>query len=300
MSNHNLKLISLIVGSFVLTIAFQNCSQIKPGLNVTDYSSQDDIGAIISDDDGNVVDVIPVPPNDEKPPEVIIQPTPVDNTNPDIVVIPDPVNEPKEPQKEKPPVSEHEDESCDDQKEEKELSCVELARQDIKNSIDISKINSLHKLTILKDKKFIYSSKGMAYLNQIEVRSSCHEIVFCDVKVRKINKNRNKIKLIRSHIEEDENGSQVQLTSQHHHHSEHQQNEHRNRRCRSLGQYKGYRIENGVETLFISTDSISESEALANCKLNMSNNPHMQIKCTWKNSAGYIKTILRSSDNHHH
>ncbi|MCC6138198.1 MAG: hypothetical protein IT287_06170 [Bdellovibrionaceae bacterium] len=53
--------------------------------------------------------------------------------------------------------------------------------------------------------------------------------------------------------------------------------------------YQGYFIEKGKERLFITTKDISRADALANCKLNSTNNPKYGIKCTWGKEVIYKK-----------
>lgn len=48
------------------------------------------------------------------------------------------------------------------------------------------------------------------------------------------------------------------------------------------GVYKGYFVKDGQKSLFITTAKISKADALANCKLNSSNNPTKGIYCTWE------------------
>ncbi|GEM_PF-2019590 len=59
----------------------------------------------------------------------------------------------------------------------------------------------------------------------------------------------------------------------------------------TTGTYKGYLNGN----LFITTENISEADALANCKLNASNNPTKSIRCTWNDAEIYKVSATATS-----
>ncbi len=66
----------------------------------------------------------------------------------------------------------------------------------------------------------------------------------------------------------------------------------------NLGSYRGYM--NGQ--LFISTENISEAEALANCRMNAANNPSAKVRCTWDgneifNNGGSAASLQITSPN---
>lgn len=50
----------------------------------------------------------------------------------------------------------------------------------------------------------------------------------------------------------------------------------------SLGTYIGYFVSGSTKSQFIKTTKISKAEALANCKLNATNNPKKKVYCTWE------------------
>jgi hypothetical protein len=58
-----------------------------------------------------------------------------------------------------------------------------------------------------------------------------------------------------------------------------------------LGTYIGYM--NGVQ--FIKTENISRTDALANCKLNTTNNPTAVVRCTWRGVDIFVSTETKST-----
>lgn len=58
-----------------------------------------------------------------------------------------------------------------------------------------------------------------------------------------------------------------------------------------LGKYVGYM--DGKQ--FIATENISRAEALANCKLNATNNPTAVVRCTWRGEEIYVSTSVKST-----
>lgn len=56
----------------------------------------------------------------------------------------------------------------------------------------------------------------------------------------------------------------------------------------NLGTYRGYLND----SLFITTENISREDALANCKLNSTNNPTKSIRCTWNGETIFTFTYV--------
>lgn len=178
----------------LVLFAYQNCSQIQPGLIVTDnkagaLSVDGDTQAIILDQDNNIVDVVPESPA-EQDAEPVAQEE--ETTSEPEVIAEEPVKEnhggDKQPDKQpvKDEVVQNEDVEHEDSTEEIQASsCVELAKKH-KNSIDVSKLAVDAKISLLKGKTFIYSSAGPKAISSLSIGKSCGRTILCDVTIEKI------------------------------------------------------------------------------------------------------------------
>lgn len=194
----------------LVLFAYQNCSQIQPGLLVTDnkassLSVDDGTQAIIFDEQDNIIEVVPeapvveeqAPVEQEMPAEqqdaepVVVAPVVQDETTapaPEVVV-----EEPmKENQPDKQPIKEEVTAQNEEEFEQEETaeviqasSCVELA-QKYKNSIDVSKLDVGAKIAVLKGKTFIYSSAGSKAISSLSIGKACGRTILCDVTIEKI------------------------------------------------------------------------------------------------------------------
>ncbi len=212
--NKNIKLATVIMGLGLVLFSYQNCSQIKPGLVVTDnkvsgLGVDGDTQAIILDQDDNIVDVIPDQQQDaepvvqeeapikeeeapvveqqqpEAPVEVVNQDQPAESKGPD--------REDKEPKQEivkeetvKEEVAQMEEAEQEDTAEEIQAgSCVDLAKK-YKNAIDVSQLEAGAKIALLKGKTFIYSSTGVKTISSLSIGKACGRTILCDVTIEKI------------------------------------------------------------------------------------------------------------------
>ena len=205
--NKNIKLATVVVSLGLVLFAYQNCSQIQPGLVVTDskagaLSVDGDTQAIILDQDNNIVDVVPdqeavvkeeqpavVEQQDAEPVVQAEVPTPSSTTP---VVIKenhsDSDHDDKEPIKQpaKEDVAQNEEAEHEESSEEIQASsCSELAAKH-KNSIDVSKLAVDAKISLLKGKTFIYSSAGPKAISSLSIGKSCGRTILCDVTIEKI------------------------------------------------------------------------------------------------------------------
>lgn len=81
-------------------------------------------------------------------------------------------------------------------------NCAELAIKYAKQAIDISKADSLGKLSVLKGKTFIYSSTGNVSLKEVDIGLSCGRTILCGIHVDKITVKKGRLDLIRSTVGE--------------------------------------------------------------------------------------------------
>lgn len=212
--NKNIKLASVVISLGLVLFAYQNCSQIKPGLIVTDnkvsgLGVDGDTQAIILDQDDNIVEVIPdqqqeavpvvqeVAPVKEEAVPVVEQQQPempvvVDNQDqPSSSKGPDP--EDKEPKQEiakeetvKEEIAQNEETEQEDTPEEIQASsCVELAKN-YKNSIDVSQLPAGAKIALVKGKTFIYSSSGITAISSLSIGKACGRTILCNVSIGRI------------------------------------------------------------------------------------------------------------------
>lgn len=211
----NIKIATVVMSLGLVLFAYQNCSQIQPGLLVTDnkassLSVDDGTQAIIFDEQDNIIEVVPetpvveeqAPVEQEMPAEqqdaepVVTAPVEQEETAapaPEVVV-----EEPmKENQPDKQPIKEEivkeeviaQNEEEVEQEETAEViqasSCVELAQKH-KNSIDVSKLDAGAKISLLKGKTFIYSSAGPKAISSLSIGKACGRTILCDVTIEKI------------------------------------------------------------------------------------------------------------------
>ena len=189
--NKNIKLATVVVSLGLVLFAYQNCSQIQPGLLVTDnkasaLSVDGGTQAIILDQDNNIVDVIPDATVTEQGPEPVVQ----DDTSAEVVKED---HEDKEHEDKDHEDKDHEDDIAENEEVEHEdspeeiqaSSCIELAKKH-KNSIDVSLLAADAKISLLKGKTFIYSSAGPRAVSSLSIGKSCGRTILCDVTIERI------------------------------------------------------------------------------------------------------------------
>lgn len=195
------KILGLMALGFGVVVSYQNCGQIKPGLNVVDskLSAAGSARAIVQDGEGN------------------IQVTIADVPAADIPAAIEPAVDPSMPAEVKPPqIAEHHEEGEKDdhhgeikidkdaELQESDVDCAELAKKHGDEAIDLSAINSTSKLSVLKGKTFIYSSGGNDSIKDVEIGESCGRTVLCGVHVDRIKVKKGRLDLLRSTVREIE------------------------------------------------------------------------------------------------
>ncbi len=206
--NKNIKLATVMVSLGLVLFAYQNCSQIQPGLLVTDnkagaLSVDGDTQAIILDQDNNIVDVVPsqdsvatpdaTPPADEQAGGQVQQADPVVTTVEHTEKDDDEDKDDDKDREDKDAKHDDDDkdndsniaESEESQEEIQASSCVELARKH-KDAIDVSQLAEGTKIALVKGKTFIYSSSGPKTISSLSIGKSCGRTILCDVTIERI------------------------------------------------------------------------------------------------------------------
>ena len=201
--NKNIKLATVMVSLGLVLFAYQNCSQIQPGLLVTDnkagaLSVDGDTQAIILDQDNNIVDVVPsqdsvstpdaTPPAEEQVQQVDPVVTTVEHTEKDDDDDKDKDHDDKNAEHEEDDDNDNDSNIAESEESQEEIqasSCIELARKH-KDAIDVSQLAEGTKISLLKGKTFIYSSAGPKAISSLSIGKSCGRTILCDVTIEKI------------------------------------------------------------------------------------------------------------------
>ena len=198
-----------VFGGFILTVSFQNCGKIQPGLNVSDSM------AVLSDGNNNLVGVIP----------------PSGGTIPNQGEVKDPAQ--NQPVQQQPAEQNSGDKkSCDrnksanesensegekyvedDSKEEKKIEEVNASVEDndcaekaskFKVAIDVDQLESNKKLSV-SGKVFIYSKSGQGQLDDLSIERADGRTVLCNVDVSSLSLKNGRLELINSRVRHLEN-----------------------------------------------------------------------------------------------
>ncbi len=219
--NKNIKLASVVLGLGLVLFTYQNCSQIQPGLLVTDnkasaLSVDDGTQAIIFDEQDNIIEVVPEQQAvvQEEQPAVAEQqdaePVVQEEAAPAQIPtsLPVAVKENHSDDDNDHDDREHKDKDKDDKneivKDEHEdtpeeiqaSSCVELAKKH-KDAIDVSTLAVGAKIALVKGKTFIYSSTGPKAISSLSIGKACGRTILCDVTIERIGEVNGRLDLYR-------------------------------------------------------------------------------------------------------
>ncbi len=213
------RIVLFMISGLFLTVTFQNCGKIQPGLNVQDSM------AIVTDQNDNLVSVIP-PASSQEEEQTVEQPVaqqPVEQQQPaqqqeEQTQAPEQssggqAEVPKEESGGKKSCSRgnhHEREvASNDHEEEKKVEEVKADASDVdcehiakgfNSKIDIDQIGEERKINLASGKTLIYSKSGSGRIHSISIERANGRTVLCKVDVQNFKLSNGRLELIQSKV----------------------------------------------------------------------------------------------------